>query len=64
MRRIAVNAGQDGSVIVQEVRTLPAGQGYDAARDDFSNMLERGIIDPLKVTRPHSRTPSASPVWS
>ncbi len=51
LRRIAVNAGQDGSVIVQEVRTLPAGQGYDAARDDFSNMLERGIIDPLKVTR-------------
>jgi chaperonin GroEL len=51
LRRIAVNAGQDGSVIVQEVRTLPAGQGYDAARDDFSDMLQRGIIDPLKVTR-------------
>ncbi|HLG10474.1 MAG TPA: chaperonin GroEL [Dehalococcoidia bacterium] len=51
LRRIAVNAGQDGSVIVQEVRTLPAGQGYDAARDDFANMLQRGIIDPLKVTR-------------
>jgi chaperonin GroEL len=51
LRRIAVNAGQDGSVIVQEVRTLPAGQGYDAARDDFSDMLTRGIIDPLKVTR-------------
>ena len=51
LRRIAINAGQDGSVIVQEVRTLPAGQGYDAARDDFSDMLQRGIIDPLKVTR-------------
>jgi chaperonin GroEL len=51
LRRIAVNAGQDGSVIVQEVRNLPAGQGYDAARDDFSDMLQRGIIDPLKVTR-------------
>src|SRR5581483_6633796 len=35
LRRIAINAGQDGSVIVQEVRTLQAGQGYDAARDDF-----------------------------
>ena len=51
LRRIAINAGQDGSVIVQEVKTLPAGQGYDAARDDFSDMIKRGIIDPLKVTR-------------
>ena len=51
LRRIAINAGQDGSVIVQEVKTLPAGQGYDAARDDFGDMLSKGIIDPLKVTR-------------
>ncbi len=51
LRRIAVNAGQDGSVIVQEVKTLPAGQGYDAARDEFGDMIGRGIIDPLKVTR-------------
>jgi chaperonin GroEL len=51
LRRIAINAGQDGSVIVQEVRTLSAGQGYDAARDEFGDMLSRGIIDPLKVTR-------------
>jgi chaperonin GroEL len=51
LRRIAINAGQDGSVIVQEVKTLPVGQGYDAARDDFSDMIGRGIIDPLKVTR-------------
>jgi chaperonin GroEL len=51
LRRIAINAGQDGSVIVQEVATLPHGQGYDAARDEFGDMIERGIIDPLKVTR-------------
>ncbi len=51
LRRIAINAGQDGSVIVQEVKTLPIGQGYDAARDEFGDMLQRGIIDPLKVTR-------------
>jgi chaperonin GroEL len=51
LRRIAVNAGQDGSVIVQEVAGLPQGQGYDAARDEFGDMLSRGIIDPLKVTR-------------
>jgi chaperonin GroEL len=51
LRRIAINAGQDGSVIVQEVKTLPLGQGYDAARDDFGDMVQKGIIDPLKVTR-------------
>ena len=51
LRRIAINAGQDGSVIVQEVKTLPVGQGYDAARDDFGDMQKKGIIDPLKVTR-------------
>jgi chaperonin GroEL len=51
LRRIAINAGQDGSVIVQEVKTLAAGEGYDAARDEFGSMIQRGIIDPLKVTR-------------
>jgi chaperonin GroEL len=51
LRRIAINAGQDGSVIVQEVKSLPFGQGYDAARDDFGDMVQKGIIDPLKVTR-------------
>ena len=50
-RRIAINAGKDGSVIVQEVKALTKGKGYDAMRDDFGNMQERGIIDPLKVTR-------------
>jgi chaperonin GroEL len=50
-RRIAENAGKDGSVIVQEVKKLKKGEGYDAARDDFGDMLEKGIIDPLKVTR-------------
>jgi len=51
LRRIAVNAGQDGSVIVQEVRSLPSGQGYDALRGEFGDMLQKGIIDPAKVTR-------------
>jgi chaperonin GroEL len=50
-RRIAINAGQDGSVIVQEVKGLKKGEGYDAALDDFGNMEKKGIIDPLKVTR-------------
>ena len=51
LRRIAINAGQDGSVIVQEVRGLPTGQGYDALRGEFGDMLKKGIIDPAKVTR-------------
>ncbi len=51
LRRIALNAGQDGSVIVQRVKSLPVGEGYDAARDEFSNMMKRGIVDPVKVTR-------------
>ena len=51
MRRIATNAGQDGSVIVNEVRALPANEGYDAERDEFCNMIERGIVDPAKVSR-------------
>ncbi len=51
LRRIAVNAGQDGSVIVQEVRSLPKGQGYDALRGEYGDMLQKGIIDPAKVTR-------------
>jgi len=51
MRRIATNAGQDGSVIVNQVRALPANEGYDAERDEFCNMIERGIVDPAKVSR-------------
>ena len=51
LRRIAINSGQDGSVIVEKVRSLPKGHGYDAAKDEFGDMMERGIIDPLKVTR-------------
>jgi chaperonin GroEL len=51
IRRIATNAGQDGSVIVEKVKRLKVGEGYDAAKDEFGNMVERGIVDPLKVTR-------------
>jgi chaperonin GroEL len=51
IRRIATNAGLEGSVIVEEVRKRPFGEGFDAARGEYVNMIERGIIDPLKVTR-------------
>jgi chaperonin GroEL len=51
LRRIAENAGKDGSVVVQHVKELKKGEGYDARDDVFGNMQARGIIDPLKVTR-------------
>ena len=50
-RRIAINAGKEGSVIVQTVKSRKKGEGYDAERDEFGNLQQRGIIDPLKVTR-------------
>ena len=51
LRRIATNAGQDGSVVAQKVKGLKKGHGYDAAKDEYGNMVERGIVDPAKVTR-------------
>jgi chaperonin GroEL len=51
VRRIAHNAGKDGSVIVEKVKGLKLGEGYDAAKDEFGNMVQRGIVDPVKVTR-------------
>jgi chaperonin GroEL len=51
LRWIAANAGLEGSVVVEKVRGLPAGQGLDAAVGDFTDLLARGILDPVKVTR-------------
>ena len=51
MRRIAANAGADGSVIVREVQGLPKGEGYDAATGNYGDMVAAGIIDPAKVTK-------------
>src|SRR5882762_7664884 len=51
LRRICANAGAEGSVVVEEVKKRGQGWGYDAAKGEYANMVERGIIDPLKVTR-------------
>jgi chaperonin GroEL len=51
LRRICANAGAEGSVVVEEVKRQGPGKGYDAARGEYADMVERGIIDPLKVTR-------------
>jgi chaperonin GroEL len=51
LRQIAVNAGLEGGVVVERVRTLEAGSGLDAATGDYVDLLKAGIIDPAKVTR-------------
>lgn len=51
IRWIAINAGKDGSVIVDQVKKSPVGEGYDAAADEFGGMVAKGIIDPTKVVR-------------
>lgn len=50
LRQIAANAGKEGAVVLDEVMARAAGQGYDAARDRYVDMMEAGIIDPLAVT--------------
>jgi len=56
MRQLAANAGKDGAVIVENVQRQQREQdnkqvGYDVLRNEYVDMLERGIIDPVKVTR-------------
>ena len=51
LRMIALNAGKEGGVVVNYVKDSKTGIGYDALRDDYGNMKQRGIIDPAKVTR-------------
>jgi len=51
LRQIAANAGKEGSVVVDEVQKRAKGIGYDAARDDYKDMIKAGIVDPAKVTR-------------
>ena len=52
IRQIAANAGLEGSVIVDKVLANGSvGFGFDAAKDEYGNMVEKGIIDPTKVSR-------------
>ncbi len=51
LRQIAINAGLEGSVVVEKVKGLPKGQGLDAANGVYVTMVSAGIIDPTKVTR-------------
>jgi chaperonin GroEL len=49
--QIAVNAGLDGSVIVNKVKESKVGVGFDAYTEEYVNMIDDGILDPSKVTR-------------
>ncbi len=51
IKQIALNAGKEGSVIIEQIRKSKPGEGYDALNDKFVNMFEAGIVDPAKVTR-------------
>lgn len=51
VRYISYNAGQEGSVIVQKLLSEKGNYGYDAQENEYGDMVEKGIIDPTKVTR-------------
>jgi len=52
LRCIAENSGREGSVVINAIKGSKTGIGYDALKDELGvNMVERGIVDPLKVTR-------------
>ena len=48
---IAKNAGFEGAVVVDKVATLPAGEGLNSANGEWGNMIEMGVLDPVKVSR-------------
>ncbi|GAA3651284.1 chaperonin GroEL [Lentzea atacamensis] len=51
LKQIAINAGLEGGVVVERVKSLPAGEGLDAATGEYKDLVAAGIIDPAKVTR-------------
>ncbi|MGC8667086.1 MAG: chaperonin GroEL [Chthonomonadales bacterium] len=51
LRQIAQNAGWEGSVVVEKVKTLPKGHGFNALTEQFEDLVKAGVVDPTKVTR-------------
>ncbi|MBO6134421.1 MAG: chaperonin GroEL [Lachnospiraceae bacterium] len=51
LHKIAENAGHDGSVVVEKVKSEKEGMGFDAYKEEYVDMVKSGIIDPAKVTR-------------
>ena len=51
LRQIAINAGLEGSVVVEKVKSLPVGHGLNALTEEYVDLIQAGIVDPVKVTR-------------
>jgi len=51
LRQIANNAGHEGSIVVERVKRLPKGHGFDALTEEYTDMVKAGVVDPVKVTR-------------
>ena len=51
VKTIANNAGFEGSVVAEKIKSLPAGQGLDSATGEYGDMIEMGVLDPVKVAR-------------
>lgn len=51
MKKIAENAGFEGSVVVDKIKGLPAGEGLNSANGEWGDMIKMGVLDPVKVTR-------------
>ena len=51
MRWIAINAGEEGSIVVAKVREMKADEGFNAATDTYEDLVKAGVIDPAKVVR-------------
>ncbi|MDO5708357.1 MAG: chaperonin GroEL [Andreesenia angusta] len=51
VRQIAANAGLEGSIIVEKIKASEKGIGFDALSEEYVNMIDKGIVDPTKVTR-------------
>ena len=51
VKKIADNAGFEGSVVAEKIKGMPAGQGLDSATGTYGDMIEMGVLDPVKVAR-------------
>jgi chaperonin GroEL len=51
VKTIASNAGYEGSVVVEKIKGLPEGEGLNSATGEWGNMIDMGVLDPVKVTR-------------
>jgi chaperonin GroEL len=51
IKQIAQNSGLSGDVVIDKVRSLPDGEGFNAATNEYVDLLAAGVADPVKVTR-------------